>query len=237
MRVGLPIADLTAGNLLALGDHDGALRPHAHRRRPLGAHEPARSADLHARLPGRALADREGGREAGRQRSSDRHSDGRVPDERRPLQHRRVLVAACSPRFCDAIGKPEWKDKDEWNTGQKRSAARKEINAAISEITRTKPSAHWVELFEEAGVPCGPIYTIDQVFADPQVQHLGMAAPVKSAKHGELQRRRLTDQHGRHAAQDPQRRPPTPASTPTRSWAASGYTKAEIEKLRANGVV
>ena len=57
MRVGIPIDDLTAGNLLAHGLHDGAARPRAHRRRSLGHHVAAGSADLHARLPGQPLAD------------------------------------------------------------------------------------------------------------------------------------------------------------------------------------
>ena len=54
VRVGIPIDDLTAGNLLALGMHDGAVRPRAHRRRPLGHDVAAGSADLHAGLPGHA---------------------------------------------------------------------------------------------------------------------------------------------------------------------------------------
>ena len=42
-----------------------------------------------------------------------------------------------------------------------------------------RTSADWIERLNEAGVPCGPIYSIDQMFADPQVEHLGMAQPVK----------------------------------------------------------
>ena len=71
-----------------------------------------------------------------------------------------------------------------WSTQKGRSADRKNINAAISEITRTKPSEHWIELFEAAGIPCGPINTIDRVFADPQVQHLKMATPVTHPRLG-----------------------------------------------------
>ena len=75
------------------------------------------------------------------------------------------------------------------------------------------------------------------MFADPQVKHLGMATPVKSAKHGELQRRRLADQHGRPAAQG-SAAPTAEAGQHTDEILGSvGYTKAEIEKLRANGVV
>jgi len=81
-------------------------------------------------------------------------------------------------RFCEVIGRPEWKDKPEWRTGKGRSQDRRAINAAIGEITRTESAAHWIGVCDEAGIPCGPINTIDQVFADPQVQHLGMATPM-----------------------------------------------------------
>ena len=78
-------------------------------------------------------------------------------------------------RFCDVIGRPEWKTKPEWRTQKGRSRDRAAINAAIGDITRTQTADYWINMFDEAGIPCGPIYTIDQVFADPQVQHLGMA--------------------------------------------------------------
>ena len=81
-------------------------------------------------------------------------------------------------------GHPEWTTKPEWSTQKGRSADRKAINAAIGEVTKTMPSDHWIELFENAGVPCGPINTIDKVFADPQVKHLGMAVPMAHPRLG-----------------------------------------------------
>jgi formyl-CoA transferase len=53
-------------------------------------------------------------------------------------------------------------------------------------VTRQKTSAEWIRLLNEAGVPCGPIYKINESFADPQVQHLKMAQPVKSPALGDL---------------------------------------------------
>jgi crotonobetainyl-CoA:carnitine CoA-transferase CaiB-like acyl-CoA transferase len=100
-----------------------------------------------------------------------------------------INIAASAGRtftsFCDVLGKPEWKDKPEWNTQQKRSKARAEINAAIGELTNQEPADYWVAAMEAAGVPCGPINTIDKTFADPQVQHLGIAQPVHSEKLGQ----------------------------------------------------
>ncbi len=74
---------------------------------------------------------------------------------------------------------PEWKDVPEWRTQFGRRAQRAEVNGAIGDVTRTRSSAAWIEALEEAGVPCGPIYSIDEVFADAQVQHLGMATPLQ----------------------------------------------------------
>ena len=75
----------------------------------------------------------------------------------------------------------------EWKTQVGRSKHRREINDAIGEITKTKPAEHWIELMEANGIPCGPIYTIDQVFADPQVKHLGMATKMVSPYIGETE--------------------------------------------------
>ncbi len=186
MRVGIPMDDLTAGNLLALGVMMALFQRETHRRRPLGADQPAGSAGVHAGFPGRALAVRRRGRGPGRQRPSDRHPDRGVSDHRRAYQHRRQFRPIVE-RFADVIGHPEWKTKSGWATQKGRSDNRRDINAAISAITATQPAEHWIELFESAGIPCGPINTIDRVFADPQVQHLGMARPVTHPRLGTKQ--------------------------------------------------
>jgi formyl-CoA transferase len=235
VRVGLPIADLTAGNLLALGVSMALFD-----RTRTGVGKWVHTSLLEAQIfmldfqASRWLISKEVAKQAGND-----HPTG-IPTGVFPSSDGHFNIAASSARvfgrFCEAIGKPEWKDKEEWNTLAKRSAVRKEINAAIAEITRTKPAAHWVELFEEAGVPCGPIYSIDQMFADPQVKHLGMATPVKSQRHGDL-----------NVVANPINMEGLPrkvynavadAGQHTDEVLASvGYTKAEIEKLRANGVV
>ncbi len=104
-----------------------------------------------------------------------------------PTSDGHINIAASSSRvftrFCETVGKPEWLQDPEWKTQVGRSKHRKEINAAIGEITKTKPAEHWIELMEANGIPCGPIYTIDQVFADPQVKHIGMARKMVSPQH------------------------------------------------------
>jgi crotonobetainyl-CoA:carnitine CoA-transferase CaiB-like acyl-CoA transferase len=90
-------------------------------------------------------------------------------------------------RFCKALKTDELPADPRYKDGASRSKNRDALNAAIEAITVRYGSAELIALLNEAGVPCGPIYAIDQVFADPQVQHLGIAQPVHSAKLGELQ--------------------------------------------------
>jgi formyl-CoA transferase len=86
-----------------------------------------------------------------------------------------VAGAVIWERFCGAVGRPEWVTSPDYKTGKLRLQNRDTLNAEIDKVTATKSSAQWVEIFNKVGVPCGPIYSIDQVFADPQVKHLGMA--------------------------------------------------------------
>jgi formyl-CoA transferase len=139
-------------------------------------------------------------------------------------------------RCCDALGKPEWKTKPEWDTQGKRSKDRVAINAAISEVTKHKPTAHWVELMEAAGVPCGPINTIDKVFADPQVQHTGIAQEVVSDKLGKIKLVSSainmvgTSKKIRRATQDL-------GADSDEILASVGYTKEQLADLRTKGVI
>jgi len=81
-------------------------------------------------------------------------------------------------RFCKAIDAPELASAADYATGAARSANRDGLNAAIEAATRTRPSAEWIERLNKAGVPCGPIYKINEVFADPQVRHLNITRHV-----------------------------------------------------------
>ncbi len=103
-------------------------------------------------------------------------------------------------------------------------------------MTRTKPAAHWIELFEGAGIPCGPIYTIDQVFADPQVKHLGMARKMNSPAVGEVE---VVASAINMSGVSRDIRAPTPeAGAHTDEVLRSiGYSTAEIAAMRAKGVI
>ncbi len=83
-------------------------------------------------------------------------------------------------RCAEVLDAPELVARPEYANGDKRSKNRDALNAEINALTGKRPTAEWVERFNAAGVPCGPIYSIDQMFADPQVKHLGIAQPVKT---------------------------------------------------------
>jgi formyl-CoA transferase len=89
-------------------------------------------------------------------------------------------------RLARTLGAPQWVEDPRFSSPGRRSRNRAELNAAIAEVVKTETSEHWVARLNEAGIPCGPINTIDQVFADPQVQGLHMAQPVEHPRLGTL---------------------------------------------------
>ena len=77
-------------------------------------------------------------------------------------------------RFCDAAGRPEWATDERYATNAARVANRATLIPALRQTTVMKTTAEWLRLLEDAGVPGGPVNTIEQVFQDPQVQHRGL---------------------------------------------------------------
>ena len=90
-------------------------------------------------------------------------------------------------RFCKAIEAPELETDERFSTDKARAANRDVLNEEINKRTGQFGSADLVKLLNDAGVPAGPIYKMDEMFADPQVKHLKMAHPVKSAKLGDIE--------------------------------------------------
>jgi formyl-CoA transferase len=85
-------------------------------------------------------------------------------------------------RFCKAIEAPDMLANPDYANGASRSKNRDALNAEIDRHTVKRSSAEWIDRLNQAGVPSGPIYSIDQMFADPQVKHVRMAQPVKKSK-------------------------------------------------------
>jgi crotonobetainyl-CoA:carnitine CoA-transferase CaiB-like acyl-CoA transferase len=183
VRVGVPIADLTSGMYLALGIMIALFD-----REVSGEGRWVHTSLLEAQI---AMLDFQATRwtikgEIPPQAGND-HPTG-IPTGVFPTTDGHINIAASGPglykRFCEAVGHPELVEDPAYKTSSLRSQNRKALNARIGEITKRQPSQYWIELLSEAGVPCGPIYSIDQTFADPQVKHLGMATPVTHATLG-----------------------------------------------------
>jgi crotonobetainyl-CoA:carnitine CoA-transferase CaiB-like acyl-CoA transferase len=137
--------------------------------------------------------------------------------------------------LCQAIGLPGLPGDPRFDSSAKRSANRAELNALIAGRLRTRTTAEWVETLNQAGVPCGPVYRMDEVFADPQVEHLAMTEPVEHPALGRLDilrnAVRMTD------APATVRAPSPDAGDHTAEVLAElGYPQAEIDRLREQGV-
>ena len=89
-------------------------------------------------------------------------------------------------RLCRAIDAPELIKHPDYADFNLRSKNRDALNREIEARTVKRTSAQWIEALNEAGVPCGPINTMDRVFADPQVQHIGIARPVRHPELGDI---------------------------------------------------
>ncbi len=235
VRVGIPIADLTAGTLLALGVMLALFD-----RERTGQGKWVTTSLLEAQvfmLDFQATRWLMAGEVAGQ--AGNDHPTG-IPTGVFPTSDGHINIAASSQRqwerFADTIGRPEWKTVEGWQTQAGRSAGRVAINAAISEATRLQPSEYWIELFEAAGIPCGPINTIDRVFEDPQVRHLGIVRPVTHPRLGE---ERLVGSPINLSGVTKHIRTPTPdAGADTEAvLRAYGYGEAEIADLKQRGIV
>jgi formyl-CoA transferase len=139
-------------------------------------------------------------------------------------------------RLCKALGAAQLAADPAYSSGKARLRNRDRLNAAIEAITRTRSSAEWIEILNRAGVPCGPIYRIDQVFADPQVRHLGIARAIESPAHG---RQELHGQAVDLTRTPWELRTPTPEKGEHTDavLGALGYDAAAIAGLRARGAI
>jgi crotonobetainyl-CoA:carnitine CoA-transferase CaiB-like acyl-CoA transferase len=87
-------------------------------------------------------------------------------------------------KFAEVAGQPQWADDPRFSSNRQRVAHRAELIPLIRQATVFKTTAEWVTALESAGVPCGPINDVAQVFADPQVQARGLALSLPHALGG-----------------------------------------------------
>ena len=235
VRVGIPVADLTAGIFCAMGILVALLE-----REVSGQGQWVQASLLGAQISmldfqaARWLMDGEVPGQAGNNHPTS------IPTGVFATADGHINIAAAGGdiyrRLCDALGAPQLAADPRFATADARSANRDALNAEIEAITRTVASAEWVERLNRAGVPSGPINRIDEVFADPQVRHLGMAAPVD---HPALGRIDLVGQPITLSRTPWALRSPTPeAGEHTDAVLRElGYDADAIARLRDDGVV
>jgi formyl-CoA transferase len=121
--------------------------------------------------------------------AGNNHPTG-IPTGMFKTQNGHINIAASGAdlysRMCKAMGRDDLLANERYATSAARYKNRDELNSTIESITKERPSEDWIKLLNEAGVPCGPVNSIDQTFADEQVQFLEMAQTVTSPALGEL---------------------------------------------------
>ena len=150
-----------------------------------------------------------------------------------------VNVAPTQPMwkaFCEALGAPGMVAKPQFATSKLRHENRVELIAEIEAYTGKQPVSHWLDAFDKARIPCGPVYTMDQVFADPQVRHLRVARDVDWAAIGKAQ---VIAQaiHMSGIESEIVAHTPEAGEHTDEVLAEFGYSKEEIAGFRAKGVV
>ena len=237
VRAGVPIADLSAGHFLA----QGVLLALIERARS-GEGQWVHTSLLEAQI---AMMDFQAARwlieqDLPGQAGNDHPTS--IPTGVFPTADGHINIAASGQpiyeRFCKAIGAPELIERPEYADGQSRSKHRKELNAELAAITSTRPSAEWIEDLNAAGVPCGPIYRVDEMAEDEQVRHLRIARPAAHPELGEIELVGQAMQLER-TPQPPQMRSAAPAlgEHSDEVLTGLGYDDEAIAALRERGVV
>jgi formyl-CoA transferase len=177
VRVGIPIADLTAGLLCALGIMVALLE-----REQSGEGQWIQTSLLQAQIfmldfqAARWLIKHEVPGQAGNNHPTS------IPTGVFTTSDGHINVACAGQkiweRFCQAVGAQWLVETPDYANAAARLKNRDALNAEIDKLLSGRSSADWVAALNEAGVPCGPIYSIDQVFSDPQVEHLQIAQSV-----------------------------------------------------------
>ena len=185
VRVGIPVADLTAGLFLAQGILVALLE-----RERSGKGQWVHTSLLQAMVTmldfqaARWLIDSEIAPQAGND-----HPTG-IPTGVFTTADGHINIAASGQvmyrRLCEAIGAEHLFNDPRFKTMADRSKHRKAMNEELDKALVKRTSAEWIEVLNKAGVPSGPIYNIKQVFGDPQIQHLRMAQPVRHSERGEI---------------------------------------------------
>ena len=235
MRVGIPVADLTAGLFCAMGIQTALLE-----REKSGLGQWVNTSLLQAQIfmldfqAARWLSENHVAGQAGNNHPTSvptgvfKTSDGSI--------NLAVAGETIWKRFVEAVDKGEWLEMDEFKNAKERLKNRDYLNKLIEEVTITKTSDEWVEKLEKVGVPCGPINSIDKVFDDPQVKHLGIAQSIDTIPFGQTQ---LVGQPF-NLSRSPsimKQRPPEKGEHNEDVLLDLGYSSEELDKLKSKNII
>ncbi len=235
MRVGIPVADLTAGLFCAMGIQTALLE-----REKSGLGQWVNTSLLQAQIfmldfqAARWLSENHVAVQAGNNHPTSvptgvfKTSDGSI--------NLAVAGETIWKRFAEAVDKGEWLEKDEFKNAKERLKNRDYLNNLIEEVTITKTSDEWVEKLEKVGVPCGPINSIDKVFDDPQVKHLGIAQSINTIPFGETE---LVGQPF-NLSRSPsimKQRPPEKGEHNEDVLLDLGYSSEELDELKSKNII
>ncbi len=231
VRVGIPVADLCAGLFCAHGVLVALLE-----REASGEGQWVQTSLLQAQIfmldfqAARWLMKGEVPRQAG-----NNHHPTSIPTGVFATSDGHINIAttgqAIWERFCRAIGADDLPRQPDYATAASRSTNRDALNAAIGRLLAAGTSRDWIDRLNAGGVPCGPIYAIDEVFADPQVEHLGIAQPVGGT--------RVVGQPVELSRTPSRAASPTPAAGEHTDEVLRefGFTAAEIDAARATKAI
>jgi crotonobetainyl-CoA:carnitine CoA-transferase CaiB-like acyl-CoA transferase len=235
MRVGIPIADLCAGIFCS----QGVLLALFERERS-GEGQWVQTSLLQAQIfmldfqAARWLTEGQVARQAGNNHPTS------IPTGVFATRDGHINIATTGQkiweRFCRAIGADDLIGRPEYANSKSRSANRDALNQELQNILRQDDSAAWIDRLNEAGVPCGQIYAIDEVFADPQVRHLDVHATIKSPHVGNLTLLRQPVALSRTPSRI-DRYPPAIGEHTAEILAEFGFAPDEIESLADAGIV
>ncbi len=139
-------------------------------------------------------------------------------------------------RFCKAVGLENVMNDPKFATNAKRVENREEIVKIISDLIVTRDGEEWLKILTDAGIPCGPIYTVDKIFADPQVLHREMVKELDHPKAGKVKVTgipiKLSDTPG-----EVETAPPVLGQHTQEVLTELGYSDQDLEKLKQENVI
>lgn len=185
VRVGIPIADLTAGMYGAMGVMIALLE-----RETSGEGQWVQTSLLQAMV---SMLDFQAARYLGKGEVAGQAGNNHptsIPTGVFKTADGHINIAAAGDqmwdRICKVLDDAELAANEDFSSGERRSKNRDAVNAALEKHTVKYNSDDLINMLNDAGVPCGPINTIDKVFDDPQVKHLNLRHPVESKTLGKM---------------------------------------------------